>query len=137
MYRAVDQHGQVIDVVVSERRDIEAASRFFTTSLTAQGEPVEVVTERAPALARVIDEPLPAAFHNTEQCQKNRCEADHGRRKSRPRPIRGMTTNRTASVVIHGHACLQNIRRGHHELAVEASPKDRLATAFYELHHAI
>jgi IS6 family transposase len=30
VYRAVDQHGQVIDVLVSRRRDIKAARRFFS-----------------------------------------------------------------------------------------------------------
>ncbi len=41
---------------------IAAARRFFTTSLTAHGEPAEVITDRAPALAYVIDEMIPAAF---------------------------------------------------------------------------
>ena len=39
VYRAVDQHGQVIDVYVSKRRDIAAARRFFTAALSAHGEP--------------------------------------------------------------------------------------------------
>lgn len=61
---------------------------FFTTALTAHGEPVEVITDRPPALARVIDKPIPVAFHNTEQYQSNRCEADHGRLKARLRTSR-------------------------------------------------
>ena len=48
VYRAIDQHGQIIDVFVSARRDERAARRFFTTALRAHGEPVEVVTDRAP-----------------------------------------------------------------------------------------
>jgi IS6 family transposase len=47
VYRAVDQHGQVIDVYVSNHRDIAAARTFFTTALTAHGSPAEVVTDRA------------------------------------------------------------------------------------------
>ena len=86
VYRAVDQHGQVIDVYVSNRRDIEATKRFFSTSLNAHGEPAEVVTDKAPALARAIDELIPAAFHNTGQYASNRCDADHGRLKARLRP---------------------------------------------------
>ncbi len=31
---------------------------------------------------QVIDEPLPAAFHNTEQYRNNRVECDHGRLKA-------------------------------------------------------
>jgi pimeloyl-ACP methyl ester carboxylesterase len=45
VYRAVDQHGHIIDVYVSARRDTRAARRFFETALGVHGEPVEVVTE--------------------------------------------------------------------------------------------
>ena len=113
VYRAVDQHGQVIDVFVSRRRDIAAARRFFATALAAHREPVEVVTDRAPALANVIDDLIPAALHNTAQYQNNRVECDHGRLKARLRPMRGLKTDRSASVVIHGHAFIQNLRRCH------------------------
>jgi transposase-like protein len=89
VYRAVDQHGQVIDVIVSRRRDIASARRFFTTALAAHHAPVEVVTDRAAALANVIEELIPAALHNTGQYENNRCEADHGRFKARLRPMRG------------------------------------------------
>ena len=133
----MDQHGQVIGVYVSARRDVEAAKGFFETSLTAHGAPVEVITDKAPALARVIDELIPRAFHNTEQYQNNRCEADHGRLEARLRPMRGLKTNRTASVVTGGHAIIWNLRRGHDELGVDAVPAFRLATAVDELQLAI
>jgi transposase, IS6 family len=81
VYRAVDQHGQIIDVYVSARRDIRAARRFFVTALRAHGEPVEVV-DRAPALRAMIDALVPAVFHNTAQYANNRIEADHGRLKA-------------------------------------------------------
>jgi transposase, IS6 family len=55
VYRAVDQHGQIIDVFVSARRDLRAARRFFSAALRAHGEPVEVVTDRAPALRAAIE----------------------------------------------------------------------------------
>ena len=42
VYRAVDEHGQVIDVLVSRRRDITAARKFFAAALAAHGAPVEV-----------------------------------------------------------------------------------------------
>ena len=65
VYRAVDQHGQVIDVYVSQRRDIGSARTFFTAALTVHGDPGEVITDRAPALANVVEELLPAAWHNS------------------------------------------------------------------------
>jgi hypothetical protein len=39
--------------------------------------------------------------------------------------------------VIAGHAFLQNLRRGHYELGVDATSALRVATAFIELAHAI
>jgi transposase-like protein len=130
VYRPVDQHGQVIDVFVSPHRDIASARRFFATALTAHGEQTEVITDRAPALANVIEDLIPAAFHITGQYENNRCECDHGRLKVRLRPMRGLKTDRTARVVIRGHAFIQNLRRGHCELGVGASQMLRLATAF-------
>jgi hypothetical protein len=52
--------------------------------------------------------------------------------------MRGLRTDRTAAVVIRGHAFIQNVRRGHYELGVEARyPRPRVATAFDELAEAI
>jgi IS6 family transposase len=137
VYRAVDQRGQIIDVYVSPRRDTTAARRFFETALGAHGDPVEVVTDRAPALRAVIDELLPCTFHNTEQYANNRIEADHGRLKARLRPMRGLKHDHTARVIMRGHALMQNIRRGHYELGVETPPYRRVATAFNELARTI
>ena len=72
MYRAVDQYGQIVDVYVSAKRDTNAAHRFFATAIRAHGDPVDVVTDRAPALGVMIDELLPGAFHNMEQYANNR-----------------------------------------------------------------
>ena len=137
VYRAVDQYGQVIDVLVSKHRDVPSARRFFTASLRAHRTPTEIITDRAAALASVIDQLIPAAFHNTGQYENNRCECDHGRLKARLRPMRGLKTDRTASIVIRGHVFVQNLRRGHYELGVEVAPVFRLATAFDELQLAI
>jgi len=88
-------------------------------------------------LANAIEGLIPAALHNTGQYENNRVECDHGRLKARLRPMRGLRTERTASAVIRGHACIQNFRRGHYELAVDAGPLFRLATAFNEFKPAI
>jgi len=84
-------------------------------------------------LANVIEDLVPAALHNTAQYENNRVECDHGRLKARLRPMRGLKTQRTANVVIRGHAFIQYLRRGHYALAVDASQLFRLATAFDEL----
>jgi transposase-like protein len=138
VYRAVDQHGQVIDVLVSARRDAQAARRFFTRALrTLKVMPSEVVTDAAPVYPGVLDELLPAAWHHVEQYANNPIEADHGQLKHRLRPMRGLQTDRTAQVVIAGHAFLQNLRRGHYELGVDARHGLRIAVAFTELAQTI
>ncbi len=138
VYRAVDQYGQVIDVYVSKRRNVVAARGFFETMLAGRDRPREVTTDLAAPLLRVVDELLPEVLHDTTQYANNRIEWDHGRLKTRLRPMRGLRTDRTASVVIRGHAFIQNMRRGHYELGVEARhPRLRLAAAFDELTAAI
>ena len=110
---------------------------FFTVALTVHGDPSEVITDRAPALATVIEELVPTGLRNTGQYENNRVECDHGRLKATLGPVRGMKTNGTASVAIRGHAVIQNLRRGHDELAVDDGPLLRLATAFDERRPAI
>lgn len=73
--------------------------------------PAEVITDRAPAYPAVLEEFLPAAWHRTDQYANNRVECDHG--------------------------LVQNMRRGHYELAVEEPVARRLAVAFDELARAI
>ena len=52
--------------------------------------------------------------------------------------MRGLRTDRTATVVIRGHAFIQNLRRGHYELGVESRHvRLRVAAAFDELTDAI
>ena len=92
----------------------------------------------AAPLLRVVDELIPEAVHDTEQYRNNRIENDHGRLKARLRPMRGLRTDKTASVVICGHAFIQNLRRGHYELGIDARcERLRLAAAFDELAEAI
>ncbi len=103
----MDQYGQVIDVLLSEQRDTAAARQFFVRALADGPAPVEVTTDKARPYLRVIDELVPAAVHVTEQYGNNRI------------------------------AFVQNLRRGHYELATEAPPPLRLATAFAELAQAM
>jgi IS6 family transposase len=108
VYRAVDQYGQVIDVLVSARRDANAARRFFRRALaTLKVGPTEVITDAAAVYPTVLDELIPSAWHHVEQYANNPIEADHGRLKHRLRPIRGLRADKTAQVIIAGHAFIQ------------------------------
>jgi transposase-like protein len=99
--------------------------------------PAEVVTAAAAVYPTVLDELIPSAWHHVEQYANNPIEADHSQLKHRLRPRRGLRTDRTAGVVIAGHAFMQNLRRGHYELGLEAPPTLRVAAAFTELAQAI
>ena len=133
LYRAVDQYGQVIDVLLSEQRDTTAARRFFTHALRHGPAPVEVTTDKAGPYPRVLDELVPNALHVTEQYANNPVEADHGRLKARLRPMRGLKRFRSAAVIAAGHAFIQNLGRGHYELGTAIATPLRVATAFTEL----
>ena len=138
VYRAIDQFGQVIDVFVSPQRDARAARRFFERAIaTTKVTPVEVVSDKAATYPIALDELLPAAWHRTDQYANNHLEADHGRLKARLGPMRGLKQDRSAEVVIAGHAFVQNLRRGHYELAVEEPVIRQVAVAFDELAMAV
>jgi transposase-like protein len=85
----------------------------------------------------VLDEVAPAAWHYVEQYANNRIEADHSRLKKRLRPMLGLRTDRTATVIIAGIGFLQNLRRSHYELGMDSPRHLRVAGAFTELMHAI
>jgi transposase, IS6 family len=134
VYRAIDQFGQVIDVFVSARRDATAARRFFERAIgSTKVRPAEVTTDQAPVYPTLLEELLPAAWHRTEQYANNGIECDHGRLKERLGPMRGRKQDRSAKVIIAGQAFVQNLRRGHYELAVEELATGRVTVAFDEL----
>jgi transposase-like protein len=115
-----------------------AARRFFEHAIgTTKVTPVEVFTDHAPVYPGVLEELAPVAWHRTDQYANNRVEADHGRLKARLRPMCGFKQDRSARIVIAGHAFVQNVRRGYYELAVEESVSRRAAVAFAELALAI
>ena len=98
VYRAVDQHGQVIDVYVSARRDLAAARQVLHSG-----------DHRPRRTRRGGDRPGPGARRPSSrsccrtrsttptQYANNRVECDHGRLKARLRPMRGLKTDRTAA----------------------------------------
>ena len=87
VYRAIDQDGQVIDVLVSTRRDADSARRFFQRALsTLKATPSEVVTDAAAIYPAVLEELIPKAWHHVERYANNPIEADHSQLKHRLRP---------------------------------------------------
>ncbi len=133
LYRAVDQHGQIIDVLVSTRRDAAAARQFFARALRCGSSPVEVTTDRAPVYPRLIEALEPTAVHVTRQYANNVIETDHGRLNARLRPMRGLKQIPSARTIAAGHAFVQNLRRGHYAISADSTLHDRVRLAFDEL----
>ena len=85
LYRAVDQFGQVIDVLVSPKRDKTAARRFFTRALAGATAPAEVTTDRARRL------PAGSRGHAARRPARHRALREQPGR-GRPRPAQGPAT---------------------------------------------
>jgi transposase-like protein len=118
--------------------DAGAARRFFQRAIGATKiTPAEVTTDQARLYPAVLEELLPAAWHRTDRYANNGIECDHGRLKARLGPMRRLKQDRSARVVIAGHGFVQNLQRGHYELAVEEPVNQRMAVAFDELALAI
>jgi transposase, IS6 family len=137
LYRAIDQFGQVIDVLASRKRDLAETRRFFTRALEHAPSPSEVITDQAAVYPPILEELAPGAWHHTERYANNPVETDHGRLKARLRPMRGLKRLRSARVISAGHAFVQNIRRGHYELGTEKPVNLRVLAAFDELTQAL
>jgi hypothetical protein len=63
----------------------------------------------------------------------NLLETDHGRLKARLRPMRRLKRDRSARVIVAGHAFVQNLRRGFYDPGADVRPAFRLVDAFAEL----
>ena len=124
-------------MLVSQKRDLAATRRFFTRAFEHGPGPAEVITDKAAVYPPVLEELVPGTWHHSERYANNPVEADHGRLKSRLRPMRGLKRLRSARVISAGHAFVQNIRRGHYELGTEETVTLRLRAAFDELVLAI
>jgi transposase-like protein len=112
VYRALDEHGQVVDVYVSTRRASADAITFFRRAIEATGiVPDEVMTDGAAAYPPALAAALPPVAHETGKRVQQRIERDHQHLKGRLRPMRGFKTLAGARVVCRAHAFLRNLRR--------------------------
>jgi putative transposase len=89
LWRAVDKHGVVLDILIQQRRDQNAAETFLRRVLgTAESEPRVVITDKLasypPALRRV----LPTAEHRRHKGLNNRAENSHQPTRQRERAMR-------------------------------------------------
>jgi len=125
-------------VLLCARRDVAAARRFFTRALRMLK---VIASEVSLTLRRSTPACSPSWFPRRGTMSSSTPiigeKRGQGRLKRRLRPMRGLQEDRTAQVVIAGHAFLRNLRRCHDELGVDTRTALRVAGAFTELAPAI
>ena len=118
LWRAVDQDGDTIDILVQPRRDRLAAERFFNRLLTAQrSEPRRLVTDKLGSYAAAHRRLMPSVPHDTAQYANNRAEVSHQPTRQRERQMRRFKSVAQAQRFLPVHAVILNLFRvGRHLL---------------------
>ncbi len=94
LYRAIDHDGNLVDSMLSEKRNMEAAKRFFKQAVAVVGHaPDQVTTDGHTSYPRAIRETIGSDIqHRTSKYLNNRLEQDHRGIKQRYYPMRGFGT---------------------------------------------
>ena len=138
IYRAIDEHGQVVDAYFSERRNGPAAQAFFERAMAeTEVTPVRVTTDKARCYPPALRAVLPGVEHRRSKYLNNGPERDHSHLKQRLHPMRGFKRGASADTLARGHALIRNLRGGFSPLTAAAAPNLRLATAWPQLTRAI
>lgn len=134
LYRAIDEHGQIVDVFLSDRRNAEAAHTFFKQAIAASVvTPIQVTTDKAKSYPTALRAVVPAAEHRSSKYLNNRLERDHQHLKGRVRPMRRFKRVESGSNFCRGHALIRNLSRGFSALATAVAPRQRLTVAWAAL----
>jgi putative transposase len=118
LWRAVDEDGDVIDILVQARRDRRAATRFFRKLLKRQGSvPRRLITDKLRSYTAAHRTVMPSVAHCTAQYANNRAEVSHQPTRHRERQMRGFTSAAHAQRFLPVHGLVQNLFRvGRHLL---------------------
>ena len=117
LYRAVDKAGRTVDFLLSKRRDIAAAKRFFSQAMRQHGAPRVITLDGYTAPHRAVAK-LKEVGTLPRQVQVRSCkylnnvvEQDHRRIKQRVRPMLGFKRFETAAVTIRGIELAEKIKK--------------------------
>jgi len=87
LWRAVDQHGNTLDILVTSKRDKRAAKRFLRKLLRDNAKPRVVVTDKLRSYGAALGELLPHTEHRQGRYLNNRAENSHQRTRRRERAL--------------------------------------------------
>jgi len=120
LYRAVDEHGQVVDVLLREHRDLASARAFFEQAIARRGvRPKVVITDKHAAYRRAVRRRTWRATHIRTGLHRARgettkaIERSHVPVKDRLRSMRGLQSVATGQRLLEGIEAVQAIHRGH------------------------
>ena len=118
LWRAVDQDGDVIDILVQARRARQAATRFFRKLLKGQGRaPGRLVTDKLRTYSAAHRPVMPSVVHSTQQYENNRAEVSHQPTRQRESQMRRFASVGHAQRFSSVHGPVQNLFRvGRHVL---------------------
>jgi putative transposase len=118
LWRAVDQDGDVIDILVQSGRDRRAAKRFFRKLLKGQGaEPRRLITDKLRSYSAAHRTVLPSVVHSTTRYENNRAEVSHQPTRQRERQMRRFKSAKHAQRFLSVHGLVLNLFRvGRHLL---------------------
>src|SRR5262249_56070920 len=89
LWRAVDQHGNVLDILVQPRRDAKAAKKFFRRLLKGLWYvPRVLVTDKLASYGAAHRVVMPSVAHRRSKCLNNRAENSHRPIRQRHRPMK-------------------------------------------------
>jgi putative transposase len=127
LWRAVDQHGAVLDILVQSRRDKAAAKRFFRKLLKGlRYVPRVIITDKLASYGAAKREILPGVEHRQHKRLNNRAENSHQPTRQRERSMRRFKSAGQAQRFlsafgpIHGH-----FRPRRHRLTARAYRAER------------
>src|SRR5689334_23824247 len=110
LWRAVDQHGTVLDVLVQSRRNTKAAKRFFGKPRKGlQYVPRVIVTDKLRSYGAAKRKILPVVEHQQSRCLNNRAEVSHQPTRRRERQMQRFKSARHAQRFLSGHGRIHNL----------------------------
>jgi putative transposase len=131
LWRAVDQDGDVIDILLQPRRDRRAAERLFRKLLKGQGGvPRRMVTDKPRSYAAAHRTTMPSVAHDTSQYANNRAEVSHEPTRQRERGMRRFKSMAQAQRFLSVHGITQNLFRVGRHLLRAANYRILRARAF-------
>lgn len=110
LYRAVDQDGQVLDILVQTRRDTKATARFFRRLLKQQGQaPRRLTTDKPRSYSSAHREVVPSSVHDTSHYANDRAELSHEPTRQRERRMRRFKSIGQAQLFLSVHGTMRNL----------------------------